>query len=97
MRGILTVFSTALGVVVFAALTWATWGEAVKKYQIGAFSYEQGIKVPIWPSYFILPAGAGLLALVLLWRLVAQLTRVEDPSALAPAAANDHMEEEAID
>lgn len=95
LRGLLTVFATALGVVVFAALTWATWGEAVKKYAIGAFSYEQGIKVPVWPSYFVLPAGTALFTLVLVWRLFAQLTRVEDPAALSRGP--EHMEDEFID
>ncbi|MEO1988812.1 MAG: TRAP transporter small permease [Martelella sp.] len=82
VRGMLTVFSTALGVVIFALMTWASWGEAVKKYAIGSFSYEQGVKVAIWPSYFILPAGTALLTLVLLWRLFAYAIRAEDPSAL---------------
>ncbi|WP_319530186.1 TRAP transporter small permease [uncultured Cohaesibacter sp.] len=97
VRGILTVLATALGVVVFAALTWATWGEAVKKFNIGAFSYEQGVKIPVWPSYFILPAGAGLLSLILFWRLFAQLSGAEDPAALEANKDYDHLEEESID
>lgn len=94
LRSLLTVFSIALGIVIFAALTWATWGEAVKKYDIGAFSYEQGVKVPVWPSYFILPAGTALLVLVLVWQLFALLLRVDrntDDDRSGPA------EEEFID
>lgn len=95
LRGIASIFATALGTVVFAAMTWATWGEAVKKYAIGAFSYEQGVKVPVWPSHFILPAGTALFTLVLLWRLFAQVMRVEDPSAFARSP--EHVEDEFID
>jgi len=97
LRGLLTIFSTALGIIVFAAMTWASWGEAVKKYSIGSFSYEQGVKVPIWPSYFILPAGTALLTLVLLWRLAAHLMRVEDPSALAVGQAHPSHEGPSVD
>ena len=97
LRAILTIFATALGAVVFAAMSWASWGEAVKKYAIGSFSYEQGVKVAVWPSYFILPAGTALLTLVLVWRLVAQLMRIEDPSALTQGAAHTHDEGASID
>ncbi|MFN3526055.1 MAG: TRAP transporter small permease [Paracoccus sp. (in: a-proteobacteria)] len=97
LRGILTVFATALGIVVFAAMTWATWGEAMKKYAVGSFSYEQGIRVPVWPSYFILPAGTGLLTVVLIWRLLAQMTRVEDPSAINRGPVPDRTEGASID
>ncbi|SNT76648.1 TRAP transporter small permease [Paracoccus seriniphilus] len=97
LRGILAMFSTALGAVVFAAMAWASWGEAVKKYTIGSFSYEQGVKIAIWPSYFILPAGTALLALVFLWRLIAYVMRAEDPSALTPGQAQASSEGVSID
>lgn len=97
LRGILTVLATALGIVVFAALTWATWGEAMKKYAIGSFNYEQGVRVPVWPSYFILPAGTALLVAMLIWRLVAQLSRIEDPAAIHRGPGPDRAKDAAID
>ena len=39
-------------------------------YRVGTFIVEQGISMPTWPSYFVLPIGFGLLALILFYRMV---------------------------
>ena len=88
LRAVLTLCATALGSVVFAAMTWTSWNEALKKYAMGSFSYEQGVKILIWPTHFIVPAGTALITLVLLWRLAAFLMRIEDASALAVGQAH---------
>lgn len=75
-------FSTLLGIAVYGALTWRTWLEAMKKYGIGTFSYEEGIKIITWPSYFILPFGIALTVVVLIaklrWTLTDQRNEISD-------------------
>lgn len=52
--------------VVCAGVSWHLWFEALKRAKSGTFVVEQSISFPIWPSYFFLPIGFGLLALVFL-------------------------------
>jgi TRAP-type C4-dicarboxylate transport system permease small subunit len=70
----LAVWATALSAVVFALLTWRGLHDATAKYDIGAFIMEQGVKVEIWPSHFILPAGTALMSLVLVFKIIRYLT-----------------------
>lgn len=69
MQHHLGAFATLLSAIVFGLLTWRTFPEAMTKHEIGAFLIELGIKVPIWPSYYLLPIGTGLMVLVLLYKL----------------------------
>lgn len=48
------------------ALVHVLWIDAVKKTEIGAFIFEQNVRVPTWPGYYALPIGFGLMALVIL-------------------------------
>lgn len=94
----LAFLATALGFVMFSAFTWRTWNEAVLKFNTGTFSYEQGVKVITWPTYFFLPLGTGLLALVLLYKLVrflrrGPLFRTNDRFACDPESADVMMGE----
>ncbi len=54
--------------VVSAGVAWQLWWEALKRFRAGTFIVEQSISMPTWPSYFVLPIGFGLLALVLFYR-----------------------------
>ncbi|WP_417722608.1 TRAP transporter small permease [Salipiger sp.] len=69
-----------LSMVIFAVLTAGAWSVAVEKYAIGAFIIEYGTPIPVWPSYFLLPLGTGLMTLVLGFRCLAMLTGREDPT-----------------
>lgn len=60
--------------VVFGLFTYKSWQEAVKTYEVGSFLIEQSIKIVIWPSYFILPVGAGMMTLVLVYRWLVYAT-----------------------
>ncbi len=66
-------FATLLSAIIFALLTWRGWLDAVKKQDIGAFIMEQGTKVLIWPSHYLLPIGTGLMVLVLVFKLARYL------------------------
>ncbi|MEQ8739490.1 MAG: TRAP transporter small permease [Hoeflea sp.] len=50
------------------------WFEALKKLAVEANVLESGLKIFIWPSYFVLPLGFGLFALVLLYRFACSVT-----------------------
>lgn len=60
--------------IVCAAIAWELWFEAMKRLRVGTFIVEQAIVMPIWPSYFVLPIGFGLLALVLFYRFAGAVT-----------------------
>jgi TRAP-type C4-dicarboxylate transport system permease small subunit len=84
----LGVFRLLLGIVVYGLLTWRTWLEAMKKYDIGTFSYEEGVKIPTWPSYFILPIGTSLMVLILVRKLIKKDT---SPETAGPAAQSEYQ------
>lgn len=60
---------------VFGILAWGTWDSAMLAYKTGSFIIERGTKLPVWPTYFALPLGCGLMTLTLLHRFFAYLTR----------------------
>lgn len=63
-----------LSLIVFALIAYRGWDEAVKKQSIGAFILEQDVRIPIWPSYYILTLGAALMCLTLLFKIARHLT-----------------------
>jgi len=74
VQSVFSIFSGILTVVVITILMIAGYGEAVKKTNIGA-SMEQGSQlVAIWQSYWAIPVGAALMALVAAYRVIATLT-----------------------
>lgn len=64
------VLGAVLSAIIFAMLTWRGFEEGMKKQSIGAFVLEQDFLIPIWPSYYLLPIGAGLMCLTLLFKIV---------------------------
>lgn len=66
--------SAFLAAVVFTFLTVRTWIEAVAKMNIGASIQQGTMTIPVWPSYFALPLGCGLMAITALWRAGALAT-----------------------
>lgn len=59
---------------VFGALAYRSWGEAGKAQNSGTFMVEHGIKIITWPSYYLLPIGAGLMTVVLVYRWLVYVT-----------------------
>jgi TRAP-type C4-dicarboxylate transport system permease small subunit len=58
-----------LATVIYAAIAWVTWGAALRSWRVGSFVDVLGREVPVWPTYFLPPAGFLLAALVTLLRL----------------------------
>lgn len=74
---------------VAACIAWELWFEAMKKARVGSFIVEQSLAMPIWPSYFVLPIGFGLLAALLFYRVLVMVTGLssglgEEPMDAAP-------------
>lgn len=69
VQRIQTAAGYAFSSVVFGLLTWTAWLDAMKKYRLGAFEIEFGTRIPVWPAYFLLPLGAGLLCVLVVVRL----------------------------
>jgi TRAP-type C4-dicarboxylate transport system permease small subunit len=67
-------WSYLISALVFGLLTYRGWGEAVKAQGSGTFIMEQSTKLLVWPSYYLLPIGTGLMVVVLLYRFVLYLT-----------------------
>lgn len=57
-------WSTLLSAVVFGMLTVRTWGEAMSKMDIGASIVQGETSIALWPTYFFLPVGFGLMFLI---------------------------------
>ena len=55
---------------VAAGMTLPLWSESVKKFEKASFIVENGRQIPVWQAHFFLPIGFGLLACVLLYRVV---------------------------
>lgn len=53
---------------VFALLTARTWQEATAKHAINASIVQGEDMIPVWPTYFFLPLGCGLMFLVTLYK-----------------------------
>ena len=60
-------------VVVFALLAYVTFGEAVKKMELGKFQMEQDVKVLTWPGQYFPAIGYGLIALFMLLQFIGYL------------------------
>jgi len=68
----LLVLAVCLGV--YLMLTAQSWQQAMAKFSTRAFVDENGAKVVVWPSFFMLPLAFGLSALVIAGRLARALT-----------------------
>ena len=63
------VLVSILSAAIYAVLAVATWDKAMEQYQIGAYVMSLNVPMPVWPTYFVLPAAFSLAALVCLVRL----------------------------
>ena len=78
---------------IYGALAWASWGEAIAKYNSGARLIESGISLAIWPGYFVVPVGCALMAVVLLYRFVIYITGWKSGLGETPVTGASHAPE----
>jgi TRAP-type C4-dicarboxylate transport system permease small subunit len=62
-----------LSAAIFGGMAWRTWGEAVSKHNITASVVQGNTSIPVWPTYYVLPIGFGLLSLVLAYKFLVYL------------------------
>jgi TRAP-type C4-dicarboxylate transport system permease small subunit len=58
-----------------SVFTWQTWLRAVQQTQAGEVWEAAGGFIPIWPSRWMLPIAAGLMAIYLVLRIVSDIGR----------------------
>ncbi|MFY0991699.1 TRAP transporter small permease [Halomonas sp. C05BenzN] len=63
------VLVSLLSAAVYAVLAVATWGKAMEQYDIGSYVMSLNFPMPVWPTYFALPAAFALAAVVCVVRL----------------------------
>jgi len=57
-----------------AIFAWRTWDIAGDKLESGASLVQGTASIVVWPSYYALPLGAGLMLLIVVYRLTVTLT-----------------------
>ena len=62
--------ASLIAVVAFGLLTVRGWGEAMDKFNSGAALQQGIVTIPIWPTYFAVPIGCGLMVLASAWKLI---------------------------
>lgn len=88
LQTVLSLIALLVTFVVAATVAVRTGQEALLKYATGAYSIQASGKIITWPSYFYLPIGFGLMALVSAWKMIAKVIgqesglhalKIEDP------------------
>lgn len=92
-RAALQAFTAALGFMLFAAVTWATGGMALRSWRMGEYSAGL-IAFPIYPSRILVALGSLLLAVQLLHELASALaslcSRSKEPDTDAAVPPAEH-------
>lgn len=76
-----------LSAAVFGVFAYRSWLEARTAHESGTFIMEQSTKLITWPSYYLLPIGAGLMTLVLVYRFLVYLTGAKSGLGEVPTLA----------
>jgi TRAP-type C4-dicarboxylate transport system permease small subunit len=72
-RGLQTavlILNALIGASLFLLIAWLASNETLKTYEIGAFEGEHPVRIPIWPLWGILVAGAIMTAVQFLIDMV---------------------------
>lgn len=64
--------------IVVGMLAWRTWLEALKSMRLGASQVQGAEVIAVWPAYFALPFGAGLMTILLVLRFTAYIIGQSD-------------------
>ena len=80
-----------LSAAVFGALAYRSLVTAGSSRDACAFMVELGMKIIIWPSYYLLPIGAGLMTAVLIYRWLLYVTGAKSGLREQPTL-NEEME-----
>jgi len=70
-------FVALFSTLTYAALTYATWGAAMRNMTTGTYVLVQDYYLALWPGYFLLPLGFAVATLVTLLRLFEPLSEAK--------------------
>ena len=77
---------------VYLLLTVQSWQQASGKFASDAFMMEQTTRVSVWPSYFILPIGFGLIVVLIAVKFACRLLGTAEPTPAPESAAEELLE-----
>ncbi len=83
-RHALEIVVLAITAAVYLLLTVQSWQQAMHKVEINAYVVEQTSKILVWPAFFMLPVGFGLMTLLLVIKLILRITGGQEPRATEP-------------
>lgn len=72
---------TLLSIAIYTVFAIATWGKAMEQYDTGAYVMSLDTRIPVWPSYFVLPLSFALAAYVCVMRVVQAWVERADTAA----------------
>ena len=85
----LTILVALLTCAAYLILTYTTWLVAMREFEARSFVISLSVALPTWPSYFILPVGFALAAMISLYRAAeTALGRVGTGDATARTGGN---------
>ena len=71
---LLSVVTGLLTMAVMALLAWRGGDAALQAMRKGLAQVQGDTEILVWPAYFAIPLGAGLMTLVLFWQIVTALS-----------------------
>lgn len=63
-QNVLAMLAQIITMIMFSMITWQSLVVAESRRSAGTFEIEYGIKILIWPSYYVVPLGASLFVLI---------------------------------
>lgn len=66
--------------VIYAVLAGQGWQQATEKLMSNAYILEHTARITVWPSYFMVPIGYGLIAVLVAIKFVCRLIGSPDPA-----------------
>jgi TRAP-type C4-dicarboxylate transport system permease small subunit len=88
---IVLALNSIVGVFMFSCIVWLGWIELGKSWEIGAFEGEHPVRVPIWPVWAILVAGAALTVTQFAIDAVGLVWQARRPEDLSGSAGIDEV------
>ena len=70
IRRLLSILTNTLTMVVMALLAWRGGDAALQAMRKGLAQVQGDTEIIVWPAYFAIPLGAGLMTLVLFWQAI---------------------------
>ncbi len=94
MQRMLAVLTWLIAAGIFCILMYQSWLDSLDKTTFGTFIMEQDYKVPIWPTFFLLPVGFLAIVAVLVYRVAVAVSGSKDGlGGTEHDAFRDHLAE----